>query len=335
MLYLDHGLGKNFTTYDDYFGPNVDRDALVYLQLANLAAHAVKPDAISIAEDVSGMPGLARPVAEGGLGFDYRLAMGVPDYWIKLLKEKPDEQWNLSEIFHTMLNRRHAERHIGYAESHDQALVGDKTIAFWLMDKDMYWHMDNASQNLNVDRGVALHKMIRLITFSLSGEGYLNFMGNEFGHPEWIDFPREGNGYSYHHARRQWSLADNPQLKYQGLQNFDVAMQELDRKYHLLQDKFIEQLMVHEDNKLLVYRRGPLVFAFNFHPTNSYSDLRIPVPDPSDYRIILNTDAREFAGPGLILPNTVYPLQRVAWENRGQSVQVYLPARTAQVLKPV
>jgi 1,4-alpha-glucan branching enzyme len=202
------------------------------------------------------------------------------------------------------------------------------------MDKDMYWHMDTASHSLVIDRGIALHKMIRLITFSLSGEGYLNFMGNEFGHPEWIDFPREGNGYSYHYCRRQWSLADNPLLKYKGMQTFDIAMQKLDETYHLLADRFIEQLMVHEDNKLIVYRRGPLVFAFNFHATNSYTDLRIPVPDPTDYKILLNTDAQEFAGPGLIMPNTVYPVQKQGFEGREQSVQIYLPARTAQVLGP-
>src|SRR3954471_12877073 len=305
MMYLDHGLGKTFGGYDQYFDDNVDADAVAYLQLANELAHQLKPDTTTVAEDVSGMVGIARKVEEGGLGFDYRLAMGVPDYWIKTLKEKKDEQWNLADIFHTLLNRRHQEKHIGYAESHDQALVGDKTLAFWLMDKEMYWHMDTASHNLVVDRGVALHKMIRLLTFSLGGEGYLNFMGNEFGHPEWIDFPREGNNYSYHYCRRQWSLADNPLLKYQGLRNFDVAMQKLDQEYHVLSDKLIEQLMVHEDNKLLIYRRGPLVFAFNFHATNSYTDLRIPVPDAKDYKIILNTDAREFAGPGLIMPNTV------------------------------
>jgi 1,4-alpha-glucan branching enzyme len=303
--------------------------------MANLVAHEVRRETITIAEDVSGMPGLAKPVAEGGLGFDYRLAMGIPDYWIKLLKEKKDEQWQMGEIFSAMLNRRHQEKHIGYAESHDQALVGDKTIAFWLMDKDMYWHMDTASQSLVVDRGIALHKMIRLITFSLSGEGYLNFMGNEFGHPEWIDFPREGNNYSYHYARRQWSLADNPLLRYQGLLNFDAAMQKVDEEHHILTDKLIEQLMIHEDNKLLVYRRGPLVFVFNFHPTNSYTALRIPVPDARDYKIILNSDDRQFSGQGLVLPNTTYPKQDVPMEGRKQSVQVYLPSRTAQVLQPV
>lgn len=335
MMYLDHGLGKAFTRYDDYFGPNVDRDAVAYLQLANQLIHQVKPDAITVAEDVSGMVGMARPVDEGGIGFDYRLAMGVPDYWIKLLKEKKDEEWQLGELFYTLLNRRHGEKHVGYAESHDQAMVGDKTIAFWLMDKDMYWHMAKDSRTLRVDRGIALHKMIRLITFSLAGEGYLNFMGNEFGHPEWIDFPREGNNYSYHYARRQWSLADDPKLLYHGLEAFDIAMQELDKRHHLLTDPFIEQLYIHEVNKQLVYRRGPLVFAFNWHPTNSYSDWRIPVPDPTDYRLILTTDAERFSGPGLVTEEMTFPWQNVAYGGRAQSLQVYVPARTAIVLAPV
>jgi 1,4-alpha-glucan branching enzyme len=334
MMYLDHGLGASFSSYDQYFNGNVDRDAVVYLQLANQLVHQVKTDAITVAEDVSGMVGIARPIDEGGLGFDYRLAMGVPDYWIKLLKERKDEDWNLGDIFHTLMNRRFGEKHIGYAESHDQAMVGDKTIAFWLMDKEMYWHMDNASKSLVVDRGIALHKMIRLITFSLAGEGYLNFMGNEFGHPEWIDFPREGNGYSYQYARRQWSLADNSSLRYQGLQRFDQAMMELDKKYSLLSDPFIEQLYVHEDQKLLIYRRGPLVFVFNFHATESYSDFRIPVPDPKDYKPILNTDDKRFSGTGLVDANVTYFKQNVPYAGRQQSVQIYIPARSAQVLSP-
>jgi 1,4-alpha-glucan branching enzyme len=334
MLYLDHGLGRSFSRYDDYFGDNVDADAVAYLQLANQLVHTVKPDAITIAEDVSGMIGTARPVDEGGLGFDYRLAMGVPDFWIKLLKEKRDEEWDLNQIYQVLMNRRFGEKHVGYAESHDQALVGDKTIAFWLMDKEMYFNMSNASKSLVVDRGIALHKMIRLITFSLAGEGYLTFMGNEFGHPEWVDFPREGNRYSYRYARRQWSLADNDQLRYRGLQAFDQAMLHLDVPYNLLNDPFIEQLYVHEQDKLLVYRRGPLVFAFNFHPTNSYSDLRIPVPDPRDYQPILNTDDARFGGPGLCDPNVTYYQQNTGYAGRAQSVQIYLPSRSAQVLAP-
>ena len=333
MLYRDHGLGKAFTRYDDYFGDNVDADALTYLMLANEVAHASSH--ITIAEDVSGMPGLARPVPDGGLGFDYRLAMGVPDYWIKLLKEKRDEDWNLSDLYATLLNRRRDEKHIGYAESHDQALVGDKTLAFWLMDAAMYKDMSVLHENLVVDRGIALHKMIRLITFSLAGEGYLNFIGNEFGHPEWVDFPRAGNNNSYHYARRQWSLVDAEHLRYRGLNAFDRAMQQLDRDHRLLCDPLIEQLAVHEDTRQLVYRRGPLVFAFNFHSTESYEGLRIPVPDRADYRLVLDTDATEFGGQGRVDPDTRHVVQDEPMYGRAQSIQLYLPARTAQVLSPL
>jgi 1,4-alpha-glucan branching enzyme len=334
MLYRDHGLGKAFSSYDDYFGPNIDEDAIVYLKMANEVAHNARPDVITIAEDVSGMVGTARLVSEGGMGFDYRLAMGIPDYWIKVLKEKRDEEWNLGELFTTLLNRRYGERHVGYSESHDQALVGDKTIAFRLMDKEMYWHMDKASRNVVIDRGIALHKLIRLITFSLAGEGYLNFMGNEFGHPEWIDFPREGNNWSMKYARRQWSLADNEALHYIGLKRFDKAMNELDVQYNILADPLIEQLMVHEEHKLLVYRRGPLVFAFNFHATSSYPDLRIPVPDPTDYDLVLDTDDKEFSGFGRVAKNMKYPGEKTPYMNRKQSIRLYLPNRTAQVLAP-
>ncbi|MCS6777731.1 MAG: alpha-amylase family glycosyl hydrolase [Chloroherpetonaceae bacterium] len=335
MIYHDHGLGRPFTSYEDYYSDNVDWDALVYLMLANELLHTVNPQAISIAEEVSGMPGLARPVAEGGVGFDYRLAMGVPDYWIKLLKERSDEDWNLGELYHTLLNRRRNEKHIGYAESHDQALVGDKTIAFWLMDQEMYWNMSRFRQSLIIDRGIALHKMIRLITFSLAGEGYLNFMGNEFGHPEWVDFPRPGNNYSYHYARRQWSLVERDDLRYKGLYRFDQAMQALDQRFGILEDPLIEQLALHEDTRQLIYRRGPLVFAFNFHPTESYFGLRIPVPDPTDYRVVLDTDALRFEGHGRSVEDQLYPVQPVPMYGRAQSVQIYLPSRSAQVLAPV
>lgn len=334
MLYLDHGV-RDFTRYDDYFNANVDDDAVVFLMLANATAKAVQPGVISIAEEVSGMPGLARPVSEGGLGFDYRLAMGVPDYWIKMVRERRDEEWNLGEIYHTLLNRRPHEKHIGYVESHDQALVGDKTMAFWLMDEAMYSRMSRSMEDLIVARGMALHKMIRLLTFSLGGEGYLSFMGNEFGHPEWIDFPREGNGFSYEHARRQWSLVERDDLRYQGLYQFDKAMQHLGAHYALLEDPFIEQLALHEDTRQLIYRRGPLLFAFNFHTTESYSGLRIPAPDPCDYEVVLNTDDLRFDGRGLVAMPTGYPRQAIPMYGRAQSLQIYLPARSAQVLAPI
>lgn len=335
MMYLDHGLGRSFGSYDDYFGSNVDEDAVGYLKLANELTHQLNPEAITIAEDVSGMAGTCRPVSEGGLGFDYRLAMGVPDFWIKLLKEKKDEDWPLTELYSTLLNRRSHENHIGYAESHDQALVGDKTIAFWLMDSHMYTSMSKFAHDLVVDRGIALHKMIRLITFALAGEAYLNFIGNEFGHPEWVDFPRPDNAYSHHYARRQWSLIDQPHLHYHELRDFDRAMLRLDSAFGLLGDPLVEQLALHEDTRQLVFRRGPLVFAFNFHATESYVSLRIPVPDRTDYRLVLDTDAAEFGGNGLLSAPQNYPWQDVPMYGRDQSIQIYLPARSALVMAPL
>lgn len=335
MIYLDHGLGRSFTSYDEYFPPHVDEDAIAYLQLANVLAHTVNARAFTVAEEMSGMVGLARPVAEGGLGFDYRLAMGVPDYWIKLLKERHDEQWHLGELYHTLTNRRRHERHIAYAESHDQALVGDKTIAMWLMNADIYHHMTRESRHLIIERGTALHKMIRLITFALGGEGYLNFMGNEFGHPEWIDFPRVGNNYSYHFARRQWSLVDDPMLRYHAWNEFDRAMVALDTQFNLLSHPDYEPLHIHEEEKLLIFRRGALVLAFNFHPNRSYADYRVGLPVASDYRLVLDTDETEFGGHGALQGGQRYPWQSTPWHGRQQSVQLYIPARTALVLAPV
>jgi len=327
MLYLDHGLGRAFTGYDDYFGENVDEDALLYLQLANELVHAVRPGAITIAEDMSGLPGTARPTAEGGLGFDYRLAMGVPDFWIRTLKHVPDEAWSMGELWGTLTNRRHDEKHVGYAESHDQSIVGDKTLAMWLLDAAIYTEMALDRQSIVVDRGIALHKLLRLLTRGLAGEGWLSFIGNEFGHPEWVDFPREGNGWSFEHARRQWSLVDSPFLRYQHLNAFDAALMHLP-----LTDDLPALLLLDEEKKLLVWSRGELVFAVNLHPTQSLTDLRIPVPTPTDYRLVLDTDRPSFSGPGRVAENGRSIWEPVAWEGQPQSTQVYLPSRCGIVL---
>ena len=135
MLYWDHGLGRDFTEYKFYYDGNQDEDAIVYLTLANKLIHQVNADAITIAEDMSGMPGLAMPAAEGGIGFDFRMSMGVPDYWIKLIEDKKDEEWHVGDLFYELTNKRKEEHTISYAESHDQAMVGDKTIFFRLVDK--------------------------------------------------------------------------------------------------------------------------------------------------------------------------------------------------------
>ena len=267
IMYTHHGIHTTFSgSYNEYFGGAAENDGIVFLMLANHVIHKVNPHAITIAEDVSGMPTLGRPFEEGGIGFDYRLNMSIPDKWIGLLKESKDENWNMGNITFTLTNRRYREKCVAYAESHDQAIVGDKTISMWLFDKDIYYNMATKDPNTPIiDRGMALHKMIRLITLALGGEAYLNFMGNEFGHPEWIDFPRPGNSWSYHYCRRQWHLTDDPKLRYSMLGNFDKAMLELDSKYGLLSSGHQYLTLAHEIDKVIVFERADLLFVFNFH----------------------------------------------------------------------
>ena len=330
MLYHDHGLGTAFTDYSKYFSMNTDIDAVTYLQFANVLVKELNPEAITIAEDMSGMPGMCLPVEQGGIGFDYRLAMGSPDFWVKTLREKTDEDWDLWEMWNVLAGRRPQEKVIGYCESHDQALVGDKTIAFWLMDKEMYWHMQTTDTNLLIERGLALHKMIRFVSLALAGEGYLNFMGNEFGHPEWIDFPRAGNNWSYKYARRQWSLVDNPKLRYKYLAQFDADMLALAKKHKLLSAADAQQLWVDPENKILVFSKAGLIFVFNFHPQNSPKDYVIPAPN-GKYKVIFDSDQKIYGGQERIDHQTVY--QTGQWDKYG--FPIYLPCRTTLVLKKI
>ena len=326
MLYYDHGLGRDFCGYEGYFDAGVDENAVTYLGLAARLVGEINPDAILIAEDVSGFPGLAAPPAEGGLGFGFRMAMGIADHWIKWIKECPDEQWSPGEIWYELTNKRADERTISYCECHDRALVGDKTLIFRLVDKEMYTSMQIGSQSVEVDRGVALHKMIRLSTLATAGDGYLTFMGNEFGHPEWIDFPREGNGNSYKYARRQWSLADAPQLRYGRLQAFDKAMIALAWEEDIF--SFCPQFVcANETDKVLSFTRGRLLFAFNFSPSESFADYGLNVPE-GIYRLVLDSDEGRFDGFARIRHEVDYPAA-------GGVVKLYLPARTALVLKRV
>ncbi|MBB6325189.1 1,4-alpha-glucan branching enzyme [Algoriphagus iocasae] len=329
IMYQHHGLFMDFDNVDLYFNSQVDEDAIVYLQLANKLIHDLKPDSLSIAEDVSGMPGLSRKIEDGGIGFDFRMAMGVPDYWIKTLKHKQDEEWDMFELWHQLSNRPAKERSICYAESHDQALVGDKTLAFRLMDKEMYFSMSVLEQNLVIDRGIALHKLIRMITLSLGGEGYLNFIGNEFGHPEWIDFPREGNNWSYQHARRQWSLIEDPLLRYGQLNAWDKEMIQLANEYDILASKPAVQLHLDPDKKILAYERAGLIFVFSFNPTASFFGFAIRVLEEGNYKILLNSDQKEFGGFERLDNKINYPT------DKNQCLLAYVPNRTMMVFKKV
>lgn len=324
VIYLHHG-HVSFDDLGKYFDAGVDADALIYMQLANKLIHDFSQFALSIAEEVSGMPGLCRRQWEGGIGFDFRLGMGIPDFWIKTLKHKPDEHWDMFEMWHELTNRPKNEKTIAYAESHDQALVGDKSIAFWLMDKEMYSSMSKLQTSLVVDRGMALHKMIRMITISLGGEGYLNFMGNEFGHPEWVDFPRAGNKWSYQYARRQWTLVDTEHLRYHDLFEWDKAMISLVSKWGVLESGPANQLFLDPDKKIIAYERAGLVFVFNFHVSESYFGFKLPVPEKGKYGILLHSDEKKFGGFERIEGNPVYPTDRKL------QIQIYVPNRTCLV----
>ncbi|MCM1031429.1 MAG: alpha amylase C-terminal domain-containing protein [Oscillibacter sp.] len=330
MLYWDHGLGRDFTEYKFYYDGNQNEDAIIYLTLANRLIHEVNENAVTIAEDMSGMPGLAVPIDEGGIGFDFRLSMGIPDYWIKLVKEKRDEDWHVGDLFYELTNKRQDEHTISYAESHDQAMVGDKTLIFRMVDKEMYTSMNVFERNMTVDRGMALHKMIRLLTIMTAGDGYLNFLGNEWGHPEWIDFPREGNGWSYEHARRLWHLVDDTNLRYRYLNAFDRDMIRLVKKEDIF--RFRPEPMVRDnEQQVLIFSRGGLLLAFNFNPSQSFSDYRFGAA-PGKYVEVLNTDSKVYDGFERIrepVPHfTLYD------ESSGYNeLSLYLPSRSALVLK--
>lgn len=337
MLYYNHGLGDSFTGYSDYYNGNEDGDAICYLTLANKLIHEINPNAITIAEEVSGMPGLASKISDGGYGFDYRMAMNIPDYWIKIIKEKRDEEWHPTGIFWELTNRRSDEKTISYAESHDQALVGDKTIIFRLIDSDMYWFMSTLlDSSERVERGISLHKMIRLVTASTINGGYLNFMGNEFGHPEWVDFPREGNGWSHKYARRQWHLADDKDLRYHFLGDFDKAMLKLIKSVRNFEKTPVVKLWDKDEDQILAFMRQDLVFIFNFSPNRSYTDYGIIAPE-GKYMMVLNTDDSAFGGNNLVdaavehltVSDNLYKKDKKGW------LKLYIPARTAFVLQKV
>ena len=327
MIYWHHGLGIDFVSYNMYFNADQDEDALTYLTLANILTHEVNPNAITIAEDVSGLPGIASPVEDGGVGFDFRMSMGVADYWIKTIKEKKDEDWDMGDLYHQLTNKRDDEHTISYAESHDQAMVGDKTIIFRLIDSHMYTSMQITDNNIVVERGIALHKMIRLVSIATAGDGYLNFMGNEFGHPEWIDFPREGNNWSFKYARRQWELSDNKKLKYYYLVEFDKAMVNLIKSENTLAYKPYG-IRQNTSDGVLIFKRGALVFVFNFSPTTSFTDYGFEI-DQGNYKVILNSDNSQFGGTNRNDDNLVHNTQ---FENDVNRLKLYLPSRSAMVL---
>lgn len=334
MIYYNHGLEKNFTSYSDYFDGGEDEDALVYLYLANKMIHSFKPGALTVAEEMSGMPGLAAETSRKGYGFDYRLSMGVPDFWIKLVKDTPDEKWEMGHLMHELTQHRPEEKIVSYCESHDQALVGDKTLIFRMLDAEMYTGMSQSYHSISLDRGIALHKMIRLLTFSTAGGGYLNFMGNEFGHPEWIDFPRQGNNWSFKYARRQWGLAKNKDLKYFFLLDFDNRMISLQREYKILDDPYVYRIFENNFDKIIAFTRGEFLLVFNFNPTVSFTDYGIPLK--GRFHVFLDSDDARYGGFDRVDRSQLYISTKKGEKPHLDApfyLYLYLPSRSALVLK--
>ena len=213
--------------------------------------------------------------------------------------------------------------------------MGDQTLVFRLMGADMYHHMAVGDDNIRVERGIALHKLIRFITLATAGSGYLNFMGNEFGHPDWIDFPREGNQWYYHYARRQWHLADDTALKYRWLALFDQHMIAFARRFDFFQTPTPDRLMEHTADKVIAFERAGCIFVVNFHPNCSYVDYRIPAP-PGKYQLIFDSDARPYGGHGRLATEMYhFTLSETTDGEKRHFLSLYLPTRTALLLAPV
>ena len=328
MIYVDHGFGDDFSHVGRCFHtengePRGDEDGILYLALANTLIHELSAPALSIAEEFSGMPGMTSPPEHGGLGFDYRFAMGVPDYWAKFIKGQ-EEGLELGQLWHEMTNHRPYERTINYVECHDQSINGKDAMIWRLMGDEMYTGMALPQQSWNISRGLALYKLMRLITLSTAHCGYLSFMGAEFGHPEWLD--------DEEHAHRQWHLADAPDLKYHQLAAFDRHTLHLLAERHLADMAHSPLLrLLHEEHRLLVFERGTLLLAFNFHELHSQTALDVWVT-PGKYVEADSSDAPAYGGHG----NAHNPgLEHFSDPDSGvheQRITLYVPPLTALVL---
>ena len=334
MLYSHHGIDYNFTgNYKEYFNEFFNLESSVYLMLANSLIHKLNPEAITIAEDFSGTPGLCRPVEEGGLGFDYKLNMKICDKWKQYLLYKKDEEWNIEDIIYTLKNRRYKEKNISYCESHDQSFVGNCSLSSLLFSSERFWNMSNNSPETPViGRGISLHKMIRLLTFALGGEGYLSFMGNEFGCPDSLDFPKKENRFSYSHSRRRWDLCDNKDLRYRFLYKWEIIMNILEEIFHFIESEEEYISTKHEDDKVIVFEKGVLLFIFNFHPVKDFQDYQIGTKWGTPHKIILDSDEKRFMGKGRLNHTSSYSTVKKSFKNRPYNMKLDMPSRTCMIL---
>ncbi|CAL5392773.1 unnamed protein product [Camellia sinensis] len=330
MIYTHNGFASFTGDMEEYCNQYVDKDALIYLILANEILHALHPSIITIAEDATLYPGLSEPTSLGGLGFDYFVNLSASEMWSSLLENVPDSDWSMSKIVSTLVGNRHsADKMLLYAENHNQSISGGRSFAEILFGETMEHASDKRAL---LFRGCSLHKMIRLITFTIGGHAYLNFMGNEFGHPKRVEFPMESNNFSFSLANRRWDLLENG--VHSELLYFDKDMMNMDENERILSRGLPNIHHVNDTTMVTSYSRGPLLFIFNFHPTTSYENYSVGVEEAGEYQVILNTDEKKYGGQALIAQDQ-YIQRTISKRIDGlrNCLVVPLPYRSAQVYK--
>ncbi|KAI8557559.1 hypothetical protein RHMOL_Rhmol04G0020000 [Rhododendron molle] len=292
MIYTHNGFASLSGDMEEYCNQYVDKDALMYLILANEILHALHPKIITIAEDATLYPGLCEPTSQGGLGFDYFVNLSASEMWSSLLGNVPDCDWNMSKIVSTLIGNKHsADKMLLYAENHNQSISGGCSFGEILLGEPREHASDRKASIL---RGSSLHKMIRLISFTIGGHAYLNFMGNEFGHPK--------------------------------------DMMNVDEKERILSRGLPNIHHVNDTTMVISYLRGPLLFIFNFHPTTSYERYSVGVEEAGEYQVILNSDEKRYGGQALIEQDQ-YIRKTVSKRMDGlrNCLEVPLPNRSAQL----
>ncbi|KAK9673873.1 hypothetical protein RND81_12G195300 [Saponaria officinalis] len=329
MMYTHNGFATFTGDFEEYCNQYVDRDALLYLILANDILHFLHPNIITIAEDATLYPGLCEPSSQGGLGFDYYVNLAAPEMWLSFLENVPDNEWSMSKIVTTLMgNKIYTNKMLLYAENHSQSISGGRSFAEILFGTEV--GSNEASKLL---RGTSLHKVIRLITFTIGGSAYLNFMGNEFGHPKRVEFPTSNNNFSFELASRRWDLLSDQGL-HQKLFHFDQDMMKLDQKEKVLSRGLPNVHHVNDDTMVISYTRGPLLFIFNFHPTDSYERYSVGVDEAGEYQMILNSDEEKYSGQGAINADQYFQRSiRKRIDGFQNCLQLPLPSRSAQVYK--
>lgn len=331
MMYTHNGFATFTGELEEYCNQYVDRDALMYLILANDILHALHPNIITIAEDATYYPGLCEATSQGGLGFDYYVNLSASEMWLSFLEKVPDNEWSMSKIVTTLMgNRQYTNKMLLYAENHSQSISGGRSFAEILFGGKEDRPAESTDSLL---RGCSLHKLIRLITFSIGGCAYLNFMGNEFGHPKGVEFPTASNNNSFELANRRWELLNNDGIHH-ALFLFDKDMMKLEQNERVLSRGLPNVHHVKDDTMVISYTRGPVLFIFNFHPTNSYEKYIVGVEEAGEYQVIMNTDEKNYGGQGMINGDQyVQKTIRKRCDGLQNCLQVPLPSRTAQVYK--